>query len=117
MEAAQQLSKHVGVRQACQTLGVPRASFYRRRQGPKVTGDRLARRSSRALSVEERQQVKDALYSERFLDKAPREVFAALLDEGEYLCSVRVPRGADPEAVLQGRTPTATIFIRSETDR
>lgn len=89
MQAAGQLSKHVGVRQACQALGVPRASFYRQRQGPKAVGDRLARRSSRALSVEERQQVKDALYSERFVDKAPREVFAALLDEGEYLCSVR----------------------------
>jgi len=89
MEAAQQLSKHVGVRQACQALGVPRASFYRQRQGPKAIGDRLSRRSSRALSVEERQQVRDALYSERFVDKAPREVFAALLDEGEYLCSVR----------------------------
>ena len=89
MEAAGQLSRHVGVRQACQTLGVPRASYYRQRQGPKATGDRLSRRSSRALSVEERQQVKDALYSERFVDKAPREVFAALLDEGEYLCSVR----------------------------
>jgi putative transposase len=89
MEAAEQLSKHVGIRQACQAIGVPRASFYRQRQGPKVTGDRLSRRSSRALSVEERQQVKDALYSERFVDKTPREVFAALLDGGEYLCSVR----------------------------
>ncbi len=33
--------------------------------------------------------MKDALYSERFVDKAPLEVFATLLDEGEYLCSVR----------------------------
>ena len=29
------------------------------------------------------------LYSRRFMDKAPRQVYAALLDEGEYLCSVR----------------------------
>ena len=29
------------------------------------------------------------MYSERFVDQAPREIFAALLDEGEYLCSVR----------------------------
>ena len=89
MEAAQQLSQDVGVRQACEALGVPRASFYRQRQGPKAAGDASPSRSPRALSAEERQQVKDTLYSERFVDKAPREVFATLLDEGEYLCSVR----------------------------
>jgi len=31
----------------------------------------------------------DLLHSERFQDKAPNEVFATLLDEGTYLCSVR----------------------------
>ncbi len=89
MEAAQQLSKDVGVRQACEALGIPRASFYRQRQGSKAAGDASPRRSPRALSAEERQQVRDTLYSERFVDKAPPEVFAALLDEGQYLCSVR----------------------------
>jgi putative transposase len=29
------------------------------------------------------------LYSQRFVDKAPREIYATLLDEGAYLCSVR----------------------------
>jgi putative transposase len=33
--------------------------------------------------------VKNTLYSDRFSDKAPREVYATLLDEGQYLCSVR----------------------------
>jgi putative transposase len=37
----------------------------------------------------ERQEVLEVLHSERFVDQAPREVFAALLDEGQYLCSVR----------------------------
>jgi hypothetical protein len=32
--------------------------------------------------------------------------------EGGGMELVRVPRGADPDAVLQGRKPTATIFIR-----
>ena len=31
----------------------------------------------------------DHLHSERFSDKAPAEVYATLLDEGTYLCSVR----------------------------
>jgi putative transposase len=29
------------------------------------------------------------MHSERFMDQAPREIFATLLDEGRYLCSVR----------------------------
>jgi putative transposase len=32
--------------------------------------------------------VLDTLCSERFVDKSPREVFASLLDEGTYLCSI-----------------------------
>lgn len=39
--------------------------------------------------MEERQAVKDLLHSERFVDKAPLEVYATLLDEGIYVCSVR----------------------------
>jgi putative transposase len=33
--------------------------------------------------------VLDHLHSERFSDKAPAEVFATLIDEGIYLCSIR----------------------------
>jgi putative transposase len=29
------------------------------------------------------------MHSERFMDQAPREIYATLLDEGRYLCSVR----------------------------
>ena len=31
----------------------------------------------------------DTLNSERFVDQAPTEVYATLLDAGKYLCSVR----------------------------
>ena len=48
----------------------------------------LARRCSpRALSAEERAQIREVLNSERFADASPREVYATLLDEGRYLCS------------------------------
>ncbi len=33
--------------------------------------------------------MKEILYSQRFVDKPPYEVFATLLDEGRYLCSIR----------------------------
>ena len=90
MDAAERLGKEVGVRQACKALCVPRASLYRRRQAassPAVQTD--PRRPPRALSPQERQQVKDVLYSERHRDASPREVYARLLDEDRYLCSVR----------------------------
>jgi putative transposase len=89
METAESLGHEVGVRPACEALGVPRASFYRWRKGPPPAADARRRRSPRALSAAERQRVKETLYSERFVDQAPREVFATMLDEGEYLCSVR----------------------------
>jgi len=44
---------------------------------------------ARALTVAERQTVLDHLHSERFRDKAPAEVYATLIDEGIYLCSIR----------------------------
>lgn len=31
----------------------------------------------------------DVLHSDRFVDKAPAEIYATLLDEGTYLCSIR----------------------------
>ena len=38
---------------------------------------------------EERSEVLDILHADRFIDKAPREIYATLLDEKSYLCSVR----------------------------
>lgn len=47
---------------------------------------RPRRSSPRALGEDERARVLSILRSERFADLAPREVYATLLDEGEYLC-------------------------------
>jgi putative transposase len=43
----------------------------------------------RALSADERQGVLDLLHADRFADQAPHEVYAILLDEGDYRCSIR----------------------------
>jgi putative transposase len=45
--------------------------------------------SPRALKPEEKQSVLEVLHSERFVDKAPHEIYATLLDEGIYHCSIR----------------------------
>ncbi len=91
MIAAEQLAEDVGVSQACEALGIPRASFYRRHKPPESARDDAptARSSSRALSEPERDIVRQTLYSERFMDQSPQQVYASLLDDGEYLCSVR----------------------------
>jgi putative transposase len=90
MDTAEKLGDDVGLHQACRALGVSRASFYRRRRRIEVpTTERQTTPSPRALSAEQRGQVRDTLNSDRFMDQAPREVYATLLDEGEYLCSVR----------------------------
>ena len=57
MDAAEELGDAVGIHQACQALGLSRASFYRRRQRKDApAAERQARRSARALSAKERQQ-------------------------------------------------------------
>jgi len=89
MEATQTLSRATGVAPACQALGVARASFYRY-QEPALDPPPLVRPSpSRKLSDLERTAVLEILHSERFVDKAPAEVYATLLDEGTYHCSER----------------------------
>ena len=91
MEATLSLSPEVGIRPACESLGVSRAAFYRKRKKEQaldaVPNER--RCHHRALSPEERQDVLDILHSDRFVDKAPHEVYATLLDEGVYHCSIR----------------------------
>ena len=86
--AAQPLAEQVGVVPACQALGVSRATFYRRQR---LTPGHQQPRSTpaRALCDSEREQVLDVLACPRFVDRAPAEVVATLLDEGHYLCSER----------------------------
>ena len=91
MAAVETLAHNVGTRRACKTLGVCRATLYRRRAMRIVSAPVPHGRPSppRALSIEERLSVVDTLHSPRFIDKAPHEVYATLLDEGSYLCSIR----------------------------
>jgi putative transposase len=80
------LACDVGIVVACRMLAVARASYYRSLASPRVT---VRRPSPRALLAGERAGVLDALHEPRFVDLAPAEVYATLLDEGRYLCSER----------------------------
>lgn len=82
------LADKTDVMQACNALGIPRATYYRH----KNSDDKkplVKRQSPLALSNEECKAVLDMLHSERFVDKSPGEIFSILLDENEYLCSER----------------------------
>jgi len=87
MKAIQGLTQEVkNVRTACEALRFPRSSYYRRNR-PKALKGRPA--PPLALSAEEKQGVIAVLNSTRFMDQAPREIYATLLDEAVYLCSIR----------------------------
>jgi putative transposase len=88
MAGARELAQAVGTARACQALGVSRATLYRQRRAPAPPGPPRPS-PARALTAPERQAVLDVLHSERFVDQAPAEVYATLLDEGGYHCSLR----------------------------
>ncbi len=73
----------------CHSVGVARASFYRRGPAPPATPRPSRAPSPRALAPVERQAILDTLHSERFVDQSPAEVHATLLEEQTYLGSVR----------------------------
>ena len=91
MKAASELSQDVGRKPACEALQVPRATFYRYLDRLRNSQFEESFRAVAPLSLThlERQNVIDILHSERFQDKAPYEVYATLLDEGQYHCSIR----------------------------
>jgi hypothetical protein len=90
LEAAQELAPVVGVAAACAALGLPRSSFYQAQKPPRpALLSRPRPRSQRALSPQEQQTVRELLNGERFVDQAPRTIYATLLDEGQHVCSWR----------------------------
>ena len=89
-QAIQELRPMIGIKAACAVVGRSRATYYRGHRTspspPRPT--RPPTRQPRALDAAEQDQVRQVLHSERFVDQAPASVYATLLDEGRYLCSV-----------------------------
>ena len=86
MQAIQDGAPRLGVAPMCRALGLARATYYR---GQRPRRPPRSRRSARALDPAERQAVLEALHEPRFADLAPAQVYATLLDEGQYRCSER----------------------------
>ncbi len=117
MVMTMELAAEAGVRQACHALAVSRASYYRH-QSPGPEADQPIRKrapSPRALGADEEEEILAVLHEERFIDRSPAHVVAALLDEGKWLCSERTmyrileKRGEVKERRNQRRHPTYTV--------
>ena len=90
MTAINAIAANLDTTAVCQSVGISRASLYRRRRPPRPSTPAPVRAPSpRALVPAERQIVLDTLHSERFVDQSPAEVHATLLEEEIYLCSSR----------------------------
>jgi transposase InsO family protein len=93
IQTAEELATSQGVAAACAVLAVPRSSLYRARPATTVAEAVVPEPPARSapprtLSPTEQAQVREVLNSARFQDLAPREVYAELLDEARYLCSI-----------------------------
>lgn len=82
------LEAATSTQQACRLLGKSRATHYRR-QAPPVHGPPRPRPAPpNKLTEAERQHVLTLLRSPEYCDLAPAQVWARLLDDGVYLCSI-----------------------------
>lgn len=82
------LSKVTCTRRAAELLGRARATHYRRQLPPRLGPPAPRPTPPNALTEVERQHVLSVLRSEEFCDLAPAQVWARLLDDGVYLCSI-----------------------------
>ena len=90
MSLIEQHRHDLGTLPLCQALDVPRASFYRQQAQDALPAILAIRpRPEHALSEAEQQRVLAVLHDPRFVDLAPAQVYAQLLEEGLYLCSIR----------------------------
>ena len=75
----------------CSAIGLSRASLQRhhaRRAAPPAIPHPKPK-PIRALTAPQQQAVLDLLHAPRFADLAPAEIYASLLDEDRYHCSIR----------------------------
>ena len=74
--------------QACALLGASRATLYRRRRAPIMGPPAPRPEPVNKLSEAERQRILTLLRSAEYCDLAPAQIWARLLDDGVYLCSI-----------------------------
>lgn len=109
----------VAITVACAATGLSRASLYRSKVVCYEDVDPEPQRPSppRALSLTERDTVLELLRSDTFVDQAPAEVYASLIDQGRYFCSIRTMYrllAASGEATERRRTVHHPVYAKPE---
>jgi hypothetical protein len=94
MATVAQIGPRLGIAPTCAALGLPRATYYRRRRPPRAAPPR--RRSPRALGERERVAVLEQLHAPRFVDLPPGAPRA--------LCCRRSGPGADAHPGLEDQS-------------
>jgi len=90
MSMIEQHRQQIATLSLCEALEIPRASFYRQQAPKDSTAPVVPRtRPEHALSESEQTTVLATLHAPRFVDLAPPQVYTQLLEEGQYLCSIR----------------------------
>jgi putative transposase len=112
-----ELEPLIGVRRACRLTGRSRASHYREAQGPRHGPPPPRCSPQNKLSDAEFDALLALLRSEEFVDLAPAQVWAMLLDAGTYMASIstmyRVLRSHD-EVRERRRQATHPARVRPE---
>lgn len=81
--------KNIALVALCDSLQVSRATLYRNNESDSRNTTNYSQKPHNAFNNEQRQQILDLLHSERFIDSTPYDVFYTLLDEGQYIASIR----------------------------
>ena len=83
------LEEVTSTKKACELLGLNRSTILRRRRPPVLGPPPPRPAPPNKLTEPERQHILAVLRSEEYCDLAPAQVWARLLDDGVYLCSIR----------------------------
>lgn len=78
-----------GLKKACELIGANRSTIQRRRRPPRLGPPTPRPAPPNRLTEIERQHILAVLRSTEYCDLAPAQVWARLLDDGVYLCSIR----------------------------
>src|SRR5579872_5397775 len=82
--------KDIALTALCDSLQISRSTLYRNTgEDLQPYAANLSTEPHNTISATERQKILDVLHSERFIDTTPYDVFYTLLDEGEYIASIR----------------------------
>jgi putative transposase len=87
IETVREVGAQLGIAPTCAALGLATATYYRRLRPKPPQGPRA--KPPRTLATAERTAVLEVLHAPAFVDLAPAQVYARLLDEERYLCSER----------------------------